>query len=116
MKFVGVISKVPAGSDTEVGQTVAVNPSAPAISADVPFRPSKSVRLHALYGQRAVQSACEWRFLNAVVKPGNAFPYDRRVPANVMAFSEPLAVAIHAVKAGPVDKRVLVIGAGPVVV
>ncbi|MBJ2630360.1 alcohol dehydrogenase catalytic domain-containing protein, partial [Salmonella enterica subsp. enterica serovar Typhimurium] len=28
-EFVGVISKVPAGSDLEVGQTVAVNPSSP---------------------------------------------------------------------------------------
>ncbi len=32
-EFVGVISKVPAGSDLKVGQTVAVNRPAPAISA-----------------------------------------------------------------------------------
>ena len=50
------------------------------------------------------------------VKPEQCIAYDSRVPANVMAFSEPLAVAIHAVKmAGQlIGKRVLVIGAGPI--
>lgn len=50
------------------------------------------------------------------VRPEQCVPYDPSVDEEVMAFTEPLAVAIHAVnQAGSVlGRRVLVTGAGPI--
>ncbi|MBS2683536.1 alcohol dehydrogenase catalytic domain-containing protein, partial [Salmonella enterica subsp. enterica serovar 1,4,[5],12:i:-] len=112
------ISKVPAGSDLKVGQTVAVNPSSPCNQCEMCLSGHQN-----LCGSMRFMGSAQFNpHVNGgfseyvVVKPEQCIPYDRRVPANVMAFSEPLAVAIHAVKkAGQLTgKRVLVIGAGPI--
>ncbi len=89
---------------------------APAISARCAFRPSKICAAPcALWGSAQFNPHVNGGFSEyVVVKPEHSNSYDRRVPANVMAFSNRLAVAIHAVKkAGQLTgKRVLVIGAG----
>lgn len=117
-EFVGVISEAPAGSKLKVGQTVAVNPSFPCNQCEMCL----SGHQNLCSSMRFMGSAQFNPHVNGgfseyvVVKPEQCIPYDMRVPANVMAFSEPLAVAIHAIKkAGQlVGKRVLVIGAGPI--
>ncbi|WP_036103937.1 L-idonate 5-dehydrogenase [Mangrovibacter sp. MFB070] len=117
-EFVGVISKVPANSQLKVGQTVAVNPSCPCNQCEMCL----SGHQNLCSSMRFMGSAQFNPHVNGgfseyvVVKPEQCIPYDSTIPANVMAFSEPLAVAIHAVKvAGQLTgKRVLVIGAGPI--
>ena len=117
-EFVGVVSKVPAGSNLTVGQAVAVNPSSPCNQCEMCLSGHQN-----LCGSMRFMGSAQFNpHVNGgfseyvVVKPEQCVPYDSRIPANVMAFSEPLAVAIHAVKvAGQLTgKRVLVIGAGPI--
>ncbi len=117
-EFVGVIKKALAGSTLQPGQTVAVNPSCPCNHCDMCLSGHQN-----LCGSMRFMGSAQFNpHVNGgfseyvVVKPEQCLPYDSRVPANVMAFSEPLAVSIHAVKmAGQLTgKRVLVIGAGPI--
>ncbi|HGM5490055.1 TPA: L-idonate 5-dehydrogenase [Serratia fonticola] len=116
-EFVGVIAKIPEGSTLRVGQRVAVNPSQPCNSCE-----------YCLAGQQNLCSSM--RFMGSAqfnphvnggfseyvaVSEFQCLPY-ANVTAQVMAFAEPTAVAIHAINvAGPlVGKKVLVIGAGPI--
>lgn len=117
-EFVGIVEKIPAGSELKVGQTVAINPSSPCNQCEMCL----SGKQNMCGAMRFMGSAQFNPHVNGgfseyvVVKPEQCIPYASQVPANVMAFSEPLAVAIHAVKmAGQLTgKRVLVIGAGPI--
>lgn len=117
-EFVGIIKKIPAGSQLKVGQTVAINPSSPCNQCEMCL----SGHQNLCSAMRFMGSAQFNPHVNGgfseyvVVKPEQCIPYDSRVPANVMAFSEPLAVSIHAVKmAGQLTgKRIMVIGAGPI--
>lgn len=116
-EFVGIVARIPAGSTLRVGQRVAVNPSQPCNTCE-----------YCLSGQQNLCSSM--RFMGSAqfnphvnggfseyvaVSEAQCLPYDN-VAAQVMAFAEPTAVAIHAVNvAGAlVGKRVLVIGAGPI--
>jgi L-idonate 5-dehydrogenase len=117
-EFVGIISYAPENSALKVGQRVAVNPSQPCN--------------HCEYCLQGKQNLCStMRFMGSaqfdphvnggfseyvVVSEQQCVRYEGSVAPRIMAFSEPLAVAIHAVNvAGSlVGKKVLVIGAGPI--
>jgi len=117
-EFVGTVSQAPAGSALRVGQRVAVNPSQPCnhceyclagkqnLCATMRFMGSAQFNPHVNGGFSEYVVATEQQCI----------PYRDNVAPQVMAFAEPLAVAIHAVNvAGTlVGKRVLVIGAGPI--
>ncbi|MFP7605761.1 L-idonate 5-dehydrogenase [Serratia quinivorans] len=117
-EFVGTVSQAPAGSALRVGQRVAVNPSQPCnhceyclagkqnLCATMRFMGSAQFNPHINGGFSEYVVATEQQCI----------PYRDNVAPQVMAFAEPLAVAIHAVNvAGTlVGKRVLVIGAGPI--
>ncbi|WP_315708342.1 L-idonate 5-dehydrogenase [Brenneria uluponensis] len=117
-EFVGIVSKSPIGSKLYAGQPVAINPSQPCN--------------HCKFCLEGKQNLCTtMRFMGSaqftphvnggfseyvVVNEKQCIPYDGQTLPKVMAFAEPLAVAIHAVNvAGSlVGKKVLVIGAGPI--
>ncbi|EPS5421193.1 L-idonate 5-dehydrogenase [Klebsiella michiganensis] len=117
-EFVGVVEKCPAESRLKVGQTVAINPSCPCNQCEMCLSGKQNMCSSMRFmGSAQFNPHVNGGFSEYVaVKPEQCIAYDSRVPANVMAFSEPLAVAIHAVKmAGQlIGKRVLVIGAGPI--
>ncbi|WP_410015482.1 L-idonate 5-dehydrogenase [Sodalis sp. C49] len=117
-EFVGVVSKAPVDSNLRVGQRVAVNPSQPCN--------------HCVFCLEGKQNLCSaMRFMGSaqfdphvnggfseyvVAAVKQCIPYDEHAEPKVIAFAEPLAVAIHAVNAAGtlVGKKVLVIGAGPI--
>lgn len=117
-EFVGVIEYAPENAALKTGQRVAVNPS----------RPCRQCRLC----QEGRQNLCRaMRFMGSAqyfphadggfadyvaVSPEQCVAYSENAEARVIAFAEPLAVCIHAVRqAGNlVGKRVLVTGAGPI--
>ncbi|NDL62163.1 L-idonate 5-dehydrogenase [Acerihabitans arboris] len=117
-EFVGVVSRAPAGSNLRVGQRVAVNPSRPCnhcefclegkqnLCSTMRFMGSAQFNPHVNGGFS--------EYVTATVE--QCIPYDDRAEAKVMAFAEPLAVAIHAVNSAGtlVGNKVLVIGAGPI--
>lgn len=117
-EFVGVVSEAPEESSLKSGQTVAVNPSCPCNHCEQCL----SGKQNLCSTMRFMGSAQFVPHINGgfsdyvAVKPVQCIPYDSRIPANIMAFSEPLAVAIHAVNVGGplTGKKVLVIGAGPI--
>ncbi len=117
-EFAGVITKVPPGSSLAVGQKVAVNPSQPCDHCEYCLAGKQNLCVTMRFmGSAQFNPHVDGGFSEYVrVTERQCVPYNAKVPASVMAFSEPLAVAIHAVNtAGPlVGKRILVIGAGPI--
>ncbi|WP_294614000.1 L-idonate 5-dehydrogenase [uncultured Gilliamella sp.] len=117
-EFAGRVYKAPTNSKLKIGQKVAVNPSQPCN--------------HCEFCLKGKQNECpNMRFMGSaqfnphvhggfsqyvVVSEQQCFPYDDNIPAQIMAFSEPTSVAIHAINvAGSlVGKKVMVIGAGPI--
>lgn len=117
-EFVGIVAEAPADSKLKVGQKVAINPSKPCGVCE--------------YCQAGEQNHCpSMRFMGSAqffphvnggfseyvaVTPNQCVPYSDKASPAVMAFAEPLSVAIHAVNmAGSlVGKKVLVTGAGPI--
>ncbi|WP_192458943.1 L-idonate 5-dehydrogenase [Musicola keenii] len=117
-EFVGVVKKAPENSGLLIGQAVAVNPSQPCNHCDMCLSGHQNhCATMRFMGSAQFNPHVNGGFSEYVaVKPEQCIPYDNNVPANVMAFSEPLAVSIHAVKmAGQLTgKKILVIGAGPI--
>lgn len=117
-EFAGKIHKAPKNSNLKVGQKVAVNPSQPCNQCEFCLEgkqnqcPNMRFMGSAQFNPHVHGGFSEY----VVVSEQQCFPYDEGIPAQVMAFSEPTAVAIHAINiAGNlVGKKVLVMGAGPI--
>jgi L-idonate 5-dehydrogenase len=117
-EFVGTIHHISPDSTLKRGQPVAINPSQPCQQCTYCL----SGKQNLCSNMRFMGSAQFDPHVNGgfseyvVVKEQQCIPYHGSVTPKVMAFSEPLAVAIHAVNvAGSlVGKKILVIGAGPI--
>lgn len=117
-EFVGVVEQAPAASHLRAGQPVAINPSQPCQQCEI----CRSSRQNLCRAMRFMGSAQFFPHVNGgfaqhvVVSPQQCVPYTEHAEAKIIAFAEPLAVCIHALKqAGNlVGKRVLVTGAGPI--
>jgi len=117
-EFVGVIEQAPPASRLSAGQRVAINPSQPCQQCEI----CRSGKQNLCRSMRFMGSAQFFPHINGgfaeyvVVDPRQCVPYAEHAEAKIIAFAEPLAVCIHALKqAGSlVGKRVLVTGAGPI--
>jgi L-idonate 5-dehydrogenase len=117
-EFVGIVEQAPQASSLHAGQRVAINPSQPCQQCDI----CRSGKQNLCRSMRFMGSAQFYPHVNGgfaqhvVVAPEQCIPYEDNVEAKVIAFAEPLAVCIHAIKqAGDLTgKRVLVTGAGPI--
>ncbi|MGP4132297.1 L-idonate 5-dehydrogenase [Pantoea tagorei] len=117
-EFVGVIEQAPPASGLRAGQNVAVNPSQPCQQCEI----CRSGKQNLCRSMRFMGSAQFFPHVNGgfaqyvVVNPQQCVPYAEHADAKLIAFAEPLAVCIHALKqAGNLTgKRVLVTGAGPI--
>lgn len=117
-EFVGVVEQAPPGSNFRPGQRVAINPSQPCQQCEI----CRSGKQNLCRSMRFMGSAQFFPHVNGgfaqqvVVSPEQCVPYVDQADSKVIAFAEPLAVCIHAVKqAGDLTgKRVLVTGAGPI--
>ena len=104
--------------DERNGQKIAVNPSRPCNQCEycLSGRSNQCLDMR-FFGSAMLNPHVDGGFAQyVVVRPDQCIPYDSQAPDEVMAFSEPLAVAINAVnQAGSIlGKKVLVTGAGPI--
>ena len=117
-EFVGRIAEAPADSGLKVGQRVAVNPSQPCNACEFCLSGKQNLcRTMKFMGSAQFFPHVQGGFASFVaVSPAQCVPYSDKADAKVIAFAEPLAVAIHAVhQAGDlVGKKVLVTGSGPI--
>lgn len=117
-EFVGRIAEAPADSGLKVGQRVAVNPSQPCNACEFCLSVKQNLcRTMKFMGSAQFFPHVQGGFASFVaVSPAQCVPYSDKAEAKVIAFAEPLAVAIHAVhQAGDlVGKKVLVTGSGPI--
>lgn len=117
-EFAGRIYKTPLNSKLKVGQKVAVNPSQPCNHCDFCLKGKQNECPNMRFmGSAQFNPHVHGGFSQyVIVSEQQCYPYDENIPAQIMAFSEPTSVAIHAVNvAGSlVGKKVLVIGAGPI--
>ncbi|WP_323169520.1 L-idonate 5-dehydrogenase [Pantoea agglomerans] len=117
-EFVGIVEHTPADSALSIGQRVAINPSQPCQQCEI----CRSGRQNLCRSMRFMGSAQFFPHVNGgfaqyvVVNPQQCIPYAEHAEAKIIAFAEPLAVCIHALKqAGNLTgSRVLVTGAGPI--
>ncbi|WP_336777769.1 L-idonate 5-dehydrogenase [Pantoea sp. USHLN256] len=117
-EFVGVVEQAPSTSPLRTGQLVAINPSQPCQQCNI----CRSGRQNLCRSMRFMGSAQFFPHVNGgfaqyvVVSPQQCVPYAEYADAKIIAFAEPLAVCIHALKqAGNLaGSRVLVTGAGPI--
>lgn len=117
-EFVGIVETAPENSRLKPGQRVAINPSQPCQQCEICL----SGKQNLCRSMRFMGSAQFFPHVNGgfaqhvAVNPVQCVPYSSEASAEVIAFAEPLAVCIHAVKqAGDLTgKRVLVTGAGPI--
>ncbi|PIE69293.1 MAG: L-idonate 5-dehydrogenase [Deltaproteobacteria bacterium] len=107
---------VPAGSAAAVN--VAVNPSRPCNGCVYCLSNRSNQCMDMLFFGSAMRTPhVDGGFAQYVaVRPDQCIPYAPEIAEEIMAFTEPLAVALHALnKAGGVlGKKVLVTGAGPI--
>ncbi|OCL24238.1 L-idonate 5-dehydrogenase [Gilliamella sp. wkB72] len=117
-EFVGEVYKAPTNSKLKVGKKVAINPSQPCNKCDYCLKgkqnecPNMRFMGSAQFNPHVHGGFSEY----VIVSEQQCFTYDEKIPSQIMAFSEPTSVAIHAINvAGSlVGKKVLVIGAGPI--
>ena len=104
--------------DERNGQKVAVNPSRPCNSCEYCLNGRSNQCLNMrFFGSAMLNPHVDGAFSEyVVVRPDQCIPYDSTAEDDVMAFTEPLAVAINAVnQAGSMlGKKVLITGAGPI--
>ena len=104
--------------DERNGQKVAVNPSRPCNSCEYCLNGRSNQCLNMrFFGSAMLNPHVDGAFSEyVVVRPDQCVPYDSTADDDVMAFTEPLAVAINAVnQAGSMlGKKVLITGAGPI--
>ncbi|WED24236.1 alcohol dehydrogenase catalytic domain-containing protein [Vibrio sp. JC009] len=106
------------GRIAETGQSVAVNPSRPCgkCSYCLDGKSNQCIDME-FFGSAMRNPHVNGGFAEYVkVREDQLVPYDDSVSEDVMAFAEPLAVAIHAVNqsGGVLGKKVLVTGCGPI--
>ncbi|AHF79055.1 Alcohol dehydrogenase GroES domain-containing protein (plasmid) [Sodalis praecaptivus] len=117
-EFVGTVEQASAESGLTAGQRVAVNPSQPCQTC----RYCREGKQNLCRAMRFMGSAQFFPHVNGgfadyvAVLPYQCVPYASHADPKVIAFAEPLAVCIHAVRqAGDlIGKKVLVTGAGPI--
>lgn len=117
-EFVGIVEQAPSAGNLHAGQRVAINPSQPCQQCDICLNGKQNL----CRSMRFMGSAQFFPHVNGgfaqhvVVNPQQCVPYAEHAEAKIIAFAEPLAVCIHAIKqAGSLTgKRVLVTGAGPI--
>lgn len=116
-EFSGFIYKAPKNSNFKIGQKVAVNPSQPCQHCRFCLEGKQNECLNMKFmGSAQYNPHVQGGFSEYVkVSESQCIPYEKTTP-QIMAFAEPLSVAIHAVNvAGSlVGKKVLVTGAGPI--
>ncbi|WP_028579240.1 zinc-binding dehydrogenase [Desulfogranum japonicum] len=106
--------------DPDTGQQVhvAVNPSRPCNACAFCLSGNSNLCLHMrFFGSAMLTPHVDGGFAEYVaVRPDQCVPYDGQKDDSIMAFCEPLAVAIHALnQAGNVlGKKILVTGSGPI--
>lgn len=112
-----VIGVVVSGDDNN-GRKVAVNPSKPCNSCEYCLKGQSNQCLDMrFFGSAMLNPHVDGGFAQyVVVRPDQCVYYDQQADDDVMAFAEPLAVAVNAVnRAGSLlGKKVLVTGAGPI--
>lgn len=117
-EFVGRIEQAPADSGLLAGQRVAINPSQPCNHCVLCLEGKQNLcRTMKFMGSAQFFPHVNGGFASYVaVSPAQCIPFSDRVEAKVVAFAEPLAVALHAIhQAGNlVGKKVLVTGSGPI--
>lgn len=117
-EFVGIIEQAPRESALKPGQRVAINPSQPCQQCDICLSGKQNLcRAMRFMGSAQFYPHVNGGFAQYVaVNPAQCVPYSDAAKPETIAFAEPLAVCIHAVKqAGDLTgKRVLVTGAGPI--
>lgn len=112
------VTEDPSSSSSSSSTKVAVNPSRPCNICEycLAGRSNQCVDMR-FFGSAMLTPHIDGGFAQYVaVRPDQCVPYSPQMDDEIMAFSEPLAVAIHAInKAGSVlGKKVLVTGAGPI--
>lgn len=117
-EFVGRILEAPSGSPLKPGQRVAINPSQPCNSCTFCLSGEQNLcRTMKFMGSAQFFPHVQGGFASFVaVSPAQCVPYSDEADAKIIAFAEPLAVALHAIhQAGDlVGKKVLVTGSGPI--
>ncbi|ADU69142.1 L-idonate 5-dehydrogenase [Pantoea sp. At-9b] len=117
-EFVGIVDQAPADSGLQSGQRVAINPSQPCQQCAFCLEGKQNLcRSMRFMGSAQFYPHVNGGFADYVaVNPVQCVPYHASADAKIIAFAEPLAVCIHAVRqAGDLTgKRVLVTGAGPI--
>ncbi|WP_034944061.1 L-idonate 5-dehydrogenase [Erwinia oleae] len=117
-EFVGVIDSAPQESGLQIGQRVAVNPSCPCQRCTFCLAGKQNLcRSMRFMGSAQFFPHVNGGFAEYVaVDAVQCIPYEAQADAKIIAFAEPLAVCIHAIRqAGDLTgKRVLVTGAGPI--
>ncbi|QFI19827.1 zinc-binding dehydrogenase (plasmid) [Klebsiella aerogenes] len=117
-EFVGRVIEAPSGVPIKVGQCVAINPSQPCHHCELCQEGKHNLcRQMRFMGSAQFFPHVNGGFADIVaVTPQQCIPYSAKAEAKVIAFAEPLAVAIHAInQAGNLaGKKVLVTGAGPI--
>ncbi|WP_439234783.1 L-idonate 5-dehydrogenase [Lonepinella koalarum] len=116
-EFSGTIYKAPTYSNLKIGQKVAINPSQPCQKCQFCLSGKQNeCTTMRFMGSAQYVPHIQGGFSEYVkVTESQCFPYEKAKP-EIMAFAEPLSVAIHAINvAGSlVGKKVLITGAGPI--
>jgi len=117
-EFVGQVAEAPPESALKIGQRVAVNPSQPCNDCPLCLEGKQNLcREMRFMGSAQFYPHVDGGFADYVaVNARQCIPYSDNADAKIIAFAEPLAVAIHAIhQAGDmVGKKVLVTGSGPI--
>lgn len=117
-EFVGRIEQAPLDSGLHAGQCVAINPSQPCNRCVLCLEGKQNLcRTMKFMGSAQFFPHVNGGFASYVaVSPAQCIPFSDHVDPKVVAFAEPLAVALHAIhQAGDmVGKKVLVTGSGPI--
>lgn len=117
-EVIGVTVPHTHSSDSAAPVKVAINPGRPCNSCEycLDGRSNQCVDMR-FFGSAMRNPHVDGGFAQYVaVHPDQCIPYDPKVDDEVMAFAEPLAVAIHAVNqaSSVLGKKVLVTGSGPI--
>ena len=117
-EFVGRVAEAPPHSGLKVGQRVAVNPSQPCNHCEFCLSGKQNLcRSMKFMGSAQFFPHVQGGFATFVaVNSAQCVTYSDQAESKVIAFAEPLAVALHAIhQAGDiVGKKVLVTGSGPI--
>ncbi|OBW90615.1 L-idonate 5-dehydrogenase [Gallibacterium genomosp. 3] len=115
-EFAGIVYYAPKNSSLKIGQYVAVNPSQPCQQCEFCLQGKQNhCKTMRFMGSAQYNPHVQGGF-SQYVKVSESQCYLHKTTSKIMAFAEPLSVAIHAVNVAGnvVGKKVLVTGAGPI--